>query len=232
MATTKPRITITMESHRHELLRRLSELTGQSMSSIVLDMIETVAPVLERVAVALESAKRAQQGVKENLRRVAEESEQAFLPHVEAAMGQLDIFLTQVTQMAEESAHAQGAPGEPGDGRGAAAPGSAGAPPAESDPRPVITGVRSDSKGASAGQRVVSNPRQRKASSDERGEKPPGCLCTYTKHERQEHRDCPVHDIRGPQGASADKGAGGRSPTAPARSEGPLQVVRRRRHAV
>lgn len=183
MATAKPRITITLESHQHDLLRRLSVLTGQSMSSIVIDLVGTVAPVLERVAVAMEAAKRAQAGVKENLRRVAEESEQQFLPHVEAAMGQLDIFVTQVAQMAEEAAQAIGAPGAPCDGRGAATQGAAGAPPAVSDPRPVITGVRSGRKG--------------------------------------------------PQGASAGKGEGGRSPTAPARSEGPLQASpRRRRHAV
>jgi hypothetical protein len=146
MATTKPRITITLEPHRHELLRRLAEYQGVSMSAIVADLVESVSPVLERVCVAIESARKAQEGVRENLVRVAEESERALMPHLEAAIGQLDIFLgqcEQAGQQAEEEAVAvaavRGARKRPRAGVAATADDG-------QDPRPVITGVRSGDK--------------------------------------------------------------------------------------
>lgn len=164
MATTKPRITITLEPQRHELLRRLAEYQGVSMSHIVAELVESVSPVLERVCVAIENARKAQSGVRENLVRVAEESEKALMPHLEAAMGQLDIFLQQCDQagaVEENEATGTGRDARKRARRGAGAEAdekaalgknaksSASGVKATSraaskgkDPRPVITGVR------------------------------------------------------------------------------------------
>lgn len=98
MPTHKPRLTITLEPHRYELLRRLAKAQGVSAASLLVDLLETVAPVLERVAVALESAQQASASVRENLKRVSLEAEAAMLPHAEAVMGQLDMFLAQVKE--------------------------------------------------------------------------------------------------------------------------------------
>lgn len=137
MATSKPRITITLDQHRYELLRRMAGYQGTSMSAIVGELVDTIAPVLERVCVAIESARKAQDSVRSNLARVAEESEAALLPMLEQAMGQLDIFV-QACNEAGSSADA-GAEGTPPSGEGRA--------PAEAEnPRPVITGVRSTQK--------------------------------------------------------------------------------------
>lgn len=144
MSTTKPRITITLEPQHHELLQRMAAYQGQSMSSIVVELVESVAPVLERVCAAIEAARKAQAGVKENLVRVAEDSERAAMPHLQAVMGQLDELLTTFQQAGETSpAPAKPAPrratsasDEHGGRRGAGAPGR------KKDPRPVITGVR------------------------------------------------------------------------------------------
>ncbi len=50
MATTKPRITITITHRQHELLKAISEATGASMSANVSELLETCEPVLERIA--------------------------------------------------------------------------------------------------------------------------------------------------------------------------------------
>lgn len=121
MATTKPRITITLERNQHELLKRMADYQGSSMSSIIVELLDSVVPVLERVCVAIEHARMAQESVRENLKEAAEESEKVVMPHLMAAMGQLDIFLEQCEKASKEA----------------------------SDPRSVITGVRSRKKGDS-----------------------------------------------------------------------------------
>lgn len=140
MATDKPRITITLEPAQHDLLRRLAAYQKHSMSSIVVELIDSVAPTLERVCEAIEVAMQAKEGVRDNLRRVAEESEAAILPHVEASLSQLDMFLSTV--------HAEGKPKKGATGTRATElrDGGRGAGASARNPRPVITGVRSDEK--------------------------------------------------------------------------------------
>lgn len=94
MPTAKPRITITLDENKHRLLSKLSELQGVSMSSIVVDFLDSVVPVLERVAVVLQNAKDAPQSVKDELRKSAEQAENDFLPHAADVMGQLDLLVT------------------------------------------------------------------------------------------------------------------------------------------
>ena len=57
MATTKPRINVTLEQHRYDLFKRLAALQGVSMSSLVAELLEAVADPMERVCVVLEAAK-------------------------------------------------------------------------------------------------------------------------------------------------------------------------------
>lgn len=56
MATSKPRITVTIDPAVHETLRQLSELQGVSMSSIVSDLLVTIDPVQRRVVQSLRFA--------------------------------------------------------------------------------------------------------------------------------------------------------------------------------
>lgn len=93
MATSKPRLNLTLEPQLYALLKKLSEQQRASMASIVVDLIQTVAPVLERVCVAVEAAQNAQASVKENLVRTAEEAESHLGPMMAEAMGQLDMFI-------------------------------------------------------------------------------------------------------------------------------------------
>ena len=107
MPTAKPRITITLDENQHRLLSKLSELQGVSMSSIVVDFLDSVVPVLERVAVVLQNAKDAPQSVKDEIRKTAEQAENDFLPHAAGVMGQLDLLVA----MAGTGSQPQGARG-------------------------------------------------------------------------------------------------------------------------
>jgi hypothetical protein len=57
MATKKPRSMITFEPEDHLILRRLADLQGVSLSSIVGELIHEVAPTLLTIINAIEEAK-------------------------------------------------------------------------------------------------------------------------------------------------------------------------------
>ena len=56
--TNKPRITVTLTPEVHALLRRMSELTGNSQSSFVGDLLSQSSPVFSRMVEVLEAAER------------------------------------------------------------------------------------------------------------------------------------------------------------------------------
>jgi len=61
MSTIKPRITITLEPVTALQLKRISELTGNSQSSMVSEVLEQATPVFERLIKILEAAEAAKQ---------------------------------------------------------------------------------------------------------------------------------------------------------------------------
>ena len=58
MATTKPRITVTLTHRQHELLKAISDATGSSMSAYVSDLLESCEPVLERMATTMQKLRQ------------------------------------------------------------------------------------------------------------------------------------------------------------------------------
>lgn len=52
MATTKPRITVTLEPDDYAIIRALSDMNGESMSSILAGLATATRPVLSRVVEA------------------------------------------------------------------------------------------------------------------------------------------------------------------------------------
>lgn len=56
MATTKPRISLTLEPANFEILRRLSVLQGRPCSAVLSDFLSVAWPVLASVADALDQA--------------------------------------------------------------------------------------------------------------------------------------------------------------------------------
>ena len=87
---------VTLSPQQYDLLTRLSKVQERSRSAVLLELLETVTPVLERVVVAAEGAQRAQVMAREGLRESVERAEAAILPHVSAAMGQLDLLVESV----------------------------------------------------------------------------------------------------------------------------------------
>jgi hypothetical protein len=61
MPTSKPRITLTLPQEQYDVLSDLAALQSVSMSSIVVDLIDTTLPALERLAIVLEHSSQAPQ---------------------------------------------------------------------------------------------------------------------------------------------------------------------------
>lgn len=74
MPTKYPRLTVTMRPGLYAMLQRLSELTGNSMSSLIFELLDGAEPVLTRVIRLLETAELA----RDELRgRIAKDMESA-----------------------------------------------------------------------------------------------------------------------------------------------------------
>lgn len=58
MPTQNPRLTITMQPSLAAQLRRLSELTGNSQSALIAELLETSAPTFDRLILVLEAAQK------------------------------------------------------------------------------------------------------------------------------------------------------------------------------
>ena len=56
MPTPNPRLTITLEPSTAAQLRRMSELTGNSQSSMISELLSQSAPVFDRLITVLEAA--------------------------------------------------------------------------------------------------------------------------------------------------------------------------------
>ena len=113
MATAKPRITVTLNKRQYELIRRMAALRGVSMSGLLVELLEGVETVLERVLMVMEAAARAENDYKAGLIRTAEKAEQELQGLMQLAMDQFSAM--------EEAANAGGkglAPASGGDGGG------------------------------------------------------------------------------------------------------------------
>lgn len=93
LPTAKPRITITLSDEQHALLAALSELQGVSMSSIVVDLLETTFPVLDRLVSVLRNAAGAPQAVLDEIKRSCQSAEDDVLGLQSGALRQLDLIV-------------------------------------------------------------------------------------------------------------------------------------------
>lgn len=136
MPTTKPRITITLSDHQHEVLQGLSNLQGQSMSAIVVELLDTSMPVLERLQTILSAAAAAPQAVLEQLKLSLEGAEASFIGKQDEVMHQFDSLVAAVGG------------GDEGAQSRASAPTTQAAPKARKTARPPSTnrGVRKSPK--------------------------------------------------------------------------------------
>lgn len=105
MATTKPRITVTLTKRQHEVFTSISASSGQSMSSLIGEIIELSMPTFERMATTFQKLRATQDNERAKVAQVLEEAQNALEPIALAAVGQFDLFMGKV-----ESAAGAGGP--------------------------------------------------------------------------------------------------------------------------
>ena len=112
MSTSKPRITVTLEPHAHEVLARLSAAGGESMSALVAQFVTVALPSLERLVVVLERARTAPQEARAGLAAAIERAERKLLPALKDAQDMGDLFLFDLEAVPKSGA--TGALAQPG----------------------------------------------------------------------------------------------------------------------
>jgi uncharacterized protein (DUF1778 family) len=90
MPTTKPRITITLTEEQHVLLHTLAGYQGESMSAIVVDLIQTAVPVMERIAIVMKAASTAPQEMLDGMKQSMERAEAQLISQMQGHIDQLD----------------------------------------------------------------------------------------------------------------------------------------------
>lgn len=141
MATSKPRITVTLEPRTYEIVSRLAKANGQSMSRVITDFLLVAEGQMERAVVILEAAAGASDQAREGVRRTLQRAESALVPALLQALEQQQLDLSAAaedsglseSELLEESVRSRLAGGR----RGAPAAGGRRASP----PVPVTRGV-------------------------------------------------------------------------------------------
>ena len=159
MPAKNPRLTITLEPSLAAQLRKLSELTGNSQSSLIGELLEGSGPVFDRMIQVLEAAKVA----KESMRgKIADDIEQAQAK-MEGALGMVLEGFDQWTGSLLDEAEAVTRRARRGPApRGVSGPGAAA-------PTPISNrGVRYDPK-TIAQSRATVRPKAKKVGAKNRG---------------------------------------------------------------
>ena len=96
MATTKPRITVTLTKRQHEVFTSISASSGQSMSGLIGEIIELSMPTFERMATTFQKLRATQDRERAKVAQVLDEAQNALEPIALAAVGQFDLFMGKV----------------------------------------------------------------------------------------------------------------------------------------
>ena len=96
MATTKPRITITLNDKSYAVLKAISECSGQPMSTFVTEMLDSARPTLERMAATFQKIKRAQDAERARFLESVDDAQAALEPVVMETLGQFDLFMGKI----------------------------------------------------------------------------------------------------------------------------------------
>jgi predicted DNA-binding protein len=110
MATTKPRISITLSAKTHRILKAISQSSGQPMSVFVSEILEGASPTLERMAATFQKIKTAQDAELQRFHSGLDEAQHAFEPAVMEVVGQFDLFLGNIDKLIDDRAAATASP--------------------------------------------------------------------------------------------------------------------------
>lgn len=89
MPTLNPRLSVTLTPELASVLERMSQLTNQSRSAIVSDILETTRPVFERLIQVLEAAQTVKGDLKEGTIKLLQDAESKL--HTQLGLS-MDIF--------------------------------------------------------------------------------------------------------------------------------------------
>lgn len=128
MATTKPRITVTLEPEHYAVLSEMAKVSGSSMSSILSDIAAEAMPVFARVVKLAREAEAAKAGIGDRVKELAAEAELQMLPMAREALRTLDMFDDAVMKAIAAARAGDESPeqGGAGDARPARAPAAGG----------------------------------------------------------------------------------------------------------
>lgn len=149
MATDKPRITITLNPHVYATLKRMSELGGQPMSTIISELLDSVHEPFMRTVALLDAAAQAPKQVKDGLRQSFEVVEREMYGAIGYTVAQMDWLTDQLGKPSAVDAAAT----PRGGGVASAAGGKSGAA-RKVNPRNVIRGSGSTRSGGKKPQRA------------------------------------------------------------------------------
>lgn len=128
MATTKPRITVTLEPEHYAVLSEMARVSGSSMSSILADIAAEAMPVFARVVKLAKEAEAAKAGIGDRVKELAAEAELQMLPLAREALKTFDMFDDAIMKAIESAKASEGSAeqGGAGDARSARAPAAGG----------------------------------------------------------------------------------------------------------
>lgn len=149
MATRKPRITVTLSEKQYEVLKTISDNSGQAMSAFVGELLEQTLPVLERMALSFRRIKLAQDEQKKRIAKELDEAQTAAEPFLAEALGQFDLFMSRVEEVSGVKSGTEPAMLTPVTNRGVTPPLKKGKKSISSkDLNGVSTGKKKSKKGA------------------------------------------------------------------------------------
>ena len=96
MATTKPRITVTLTERQHEVLKIISDCGGQSMSSLLGELIEVSLPTFERMANTFQRLHQAKNYERAKMIEAFDQAQAVLEPIAAEALDQFDLFLGRI----------------------------------------------------------------------------------------------------------------------------------------
>lgn len=118
MPATNPRLTITLKPATAALMRRLSELTGQSQSAMICELLETNEPVFTRLITVLQAAKDAKVALTQEMRAGLDDAQERIEQQLGLVLEAMDTATAPLLEEAERvqrrGARRTGVTGSPG----------------------------------------------------------------------------------------------------------------------
>ena len=104
MATSKPRITVTLDDQSYRVLKAISDCSGQPMSKFVAELLDGARPTLERMAVTFQKIKQAQEQERGKFLTAIDDAQSVLEPYVMETVGQFDLFMTRIDDAIDRGA--------------------------------------------------------------------------------------------------------------------------------